>query len=517
MRRVLLLLALLIGAPASAAPIGGEEARRILQQDGRLLDVEVEGDLDLDGLAHPSGTLALQGVRLGGSLRGAPAAALEIVHAALGGWRAPRAVFAHPVLLERTRIAGRVGLDEARFAQGLACRRCRFAGGVSARRARFEGEGADLSFSDFASIADFSAARFAAAAFDGVRFHGEAGPVFNDASFAGPAQFNGVATGAAPARFLGATFRDEVSFRGCRIGRAVFSVANGAAETPFGLAVAAFAKTADFRLCRFGSGVDLAGAALRGGATFADAALDAGVLDLRRLTTLGGEIVLRGIVLGPAARIAVDATGIQGLVAEPARFEPAGWPGQDAQTLDALAARAKAQGAETGSRRLAFAATQARAAAPGAAWDDRAALALAWPTRNATDLLRPLLLAALAWLAALLLTLPRGALAQLPPAKEPGGVLARVLGPTYLPMSAEEARGAHRPGGVAERIGAAASFGLALVFRLGSQRWRPLPGAAWRTVTLALLWLAGTLLGALILATALRLFPDLQILTGALG
>lgn len=506
------------------------EARRILAREGGLADAVVEGDLDLGGLAHPAGgALSLHGVALRGSLRGAPAAPLEVSRSEFGGLRAPRSLWRHPLTVERSVFTGRVGLDGARFEGAFACRRCRFAASVSARRARF-GEEADLAFSEFAGIADFTAARFRGAGFDGARFTDTegGGPLFDEADFAGPARFAGLDTGAAPAFFRGATFREEASFRGCRIGRAVFAPApaeQGAAANPFEAAVTVFGGPADFRRCRFEAGADLAAAALRAGARFDGAALHRGLLDLRGLTQAGGEIVLRGLRLDPGgAAIAADEGAIGSVVADPALFAPAAWRDLSPTALAALAARAQALGAAVEGRRLAFAATTRRAAAPEAGWEERLAWALEWPTRNYTDLARPLLLGALAWLAAFLATLGPGALAAVAPeegggAARSGPLLLRVLDPLHLPLEAAAvpARHAWCPATARGRAAAAAAFGVALVFKLGSRRWRPMAaGGGWRPPLLAALWLAGFVLVALIGATALRLLPGLRELAGAI-
>jgi len=519
---MLALLLLTAGATTGTDHIDGAAARQSLQRDGSLADVTVDGDLDLAGLRPADGdTLLLQSVTILGSLRHAPAAALEITGSQLGAWRSSHTVWHESITIERTTFAGRVGLDASRFT-ALSCRRCRFLGGVSARQARFGGE-TDFGFAEFRGPVDFSGATFHAAAFDGARFTDPGGALFNETDFVAAARFAGIDTNGGPILFRGAAFRDQALFAGCRIGLAVFAPADvtaaGRASNPFATDATIFGGVADFRHCRFGGGADFRTAALRAGARFDGAVLPRGVLDLRELTQAGGDIVLRDLRFGSEAAIAADESGIGDIVADRAAFAPALWHGLTPAALDALAGRAEALGAPVEARRLGFAAAAERAAKAGARWQDRVAWWLQWPTANYTDLARPILLAAAAWWIALLAAVPRGRLAWVVPAEaaaEPG-VFARIVEPLYQPLdSAACERQAWCPATRRGRLAAAAVFAFALIFKLGSRRWRVARGDGWQPPVLMGLWLAGFVLIALIAATALQVLPGLRDLTDAM-
>jgi uncharacterized protein YjbI with pentapeptide repeats len=510
------LLLAAITAGAAAQPLDPQAARQRLLQTGTISGTTIAGDLDLADLKHPEGgALLLFDVVLTGSLRGAPDSPLEIIESRIGALRLPRTRWRQALTIERTRILGRVGLDGARFEQVLACRRCRIDGTVSALRTRFDAE-LDFAFSDLAGSVDFSAARFTGVSFDGVRFADPGGALFIEAEFAGPARFAGIDTGQAPLYLTGAGFRDEANFRACRIGRLVGAsppAPPGVAATPLNTQLTVFGGLADFRRCRFDAGVDLTGAAFRSGARFDGVELARGTLDLSGLTQ-AGEIVLRGLRLGPDASIAVDESGIPGLLADRPVFTPSIWRGLPPDTLDALAARARALGAAMQGRELGYAATIARAEAQGADWQARAARLLRWPTRNGTDPFRPLLLAVLLALAAALLVQPRGVLARVRPedGKPSPGPLVPVLAALYQPVPPEEIlpRGAWCPRTEGGRMAAAIAFGFALVFKLGARDWRCIIAGRLRTVMLFVLWLLGFVLAGLTLATLLEQLPELR-------
>lgn len=513
---VLLLLAAL---PSAAETLDAGSARARLAHAGTLADVQIDGDLDLAGLAHPSGgTLSLFAVRLLGSLRNAPESPLEILDSELGAMRLSRARFRQPLSIERSRIDGRIGLEATRFEQGFSCLRCIVGGGVAARRARFDGT-TDLAFSEFRGPVDFSAARFAAVSFDSAHFADPRGPVFIEADFTGPAIFSGIDTGTAPVVLVGASFRDQAVFRGCRIGQLVAAPPESGAASPLSNAVTAFTGQGDFRRCSFAHGADLRGVALRAGARFDGAAIGAGLLDLRGLTQTG-ELGIRGLRLGPDARVAADESSIGTLAADRAAFRPEAWRDLSPDALEALAARATALGAPAEGRALGFAAARARATAPDASWDDRTSFALQWLTQNTTDPLRPLLLAGLLWLAAILVVAGRGMLVRIRP--EPGkvapGLLSRVIEPIFRPMETDDllARGGWCPRGRVHQVEAAASFACTLVFKLGSRQWRPAAAPGWRMAVLVPAWLAGFVLMALCGATLLRVVPELRDVATAL-
>jgi hypothetical protein len=491
------------------------EALTQLTSTGTLDSVAIGGDLDITGArAAAGGTLLLLDVHLEGRLIGAPDTPLEIFGTRLGGVRATNLAFAHPVTLERVLIDGRFGIDNARFAKPLVCRRCRITGTFSARRARFDDE-ADFTFADFSGGADFSAARFRTVAFDGARFAADPPTRFDEADFTGPAGFAGIDTSGGPIGFRGASFRDTATFRGCRLGPAVFAPADrDAPQGPFRLSVTSIAGMLDFRRCTL-AGVDLHQAGLRGGARFEGAELVRGVIDLRGLSA-GGEVNLRALRAPPGAVLALDAAAAGGITADPPLLDAARLHQPDTETLEALAARARTLGNAIESRRLGFAAAAHRAASPEATLADRGTWALQWPTRNSTDLGRPLLIGAVLWLVAFLLVVPRGRLVGVPEAagKAAHGLLARVLEPIHQPPAAEGA-GQWCPRTPADQAIAAAGFALALVSKLGPRTFRPaLQG--WQAGAIALLWYLGFVLVALVTATSIALVPGLKEIFGAL-
>jgi uncharacterized protein YjbI with pentapeptide repeats len=511
------LLCLLSGlAAAQDRPVlTAADALARLKATGTLDGVAVGGDLDVGGLRHPTnGTLLLIDVHLDGRLSGAPEAPLEILVARLGGLRATGLAFQHPVTLERVVIEGRAGIDNARFTKSFACRRCRITGTFSARRARFDEE-ADFAFSDFAGGADFSAARFRAVAFDGARFAADPPARFDETDVAGPASFAGIDTQGGPIAFRGAAFRDAAIFRGCRLGPAVFSPADrDAPESPFRLSVASIAGTLDFRRCTL-AGVDLRQAALRGGARFEAAELTRGLIDLRGLTA-GGDVNLRALRAPPGAVLALDAAAAAGITADAALLDAARLSMPDTDTLEALANRARTLGSAIESRRLAFAAVASRAASAEATLADQGNWALQWPTRNSTDLGRPLLIGAVLWLIAFLLVLPRGTLVAVPAAsgKASPSLVARVLEPIHHPPAPDGA-GQWCPRTPGDQAIAAAGFALALVTKLGPRSWRPV-FHGWRSGVIALLWYACFVLAAIVAATSIALVPGLKEIFGAL-
>jgi uncharacterized protein YjbI with pentapeptide repeats len=510
---VLLHMLVLLAAVARAqdTPISGAEARNELAQTGTVANATIEGTLDLEGLRHPSGgTLKLHGI-----LKNAPAAALEIYDSELGGLRAPRSDWHQPIDIEHSVFKGHVELSGARFEKDFACRRCRFQT-FQARRARFEEE-ADFGSSKFIDLVNFSGSHFHSVSFDGVRFaDAGGGPIFNETDFAGEARFTRMKTGTAPAFFIGARFREEANFRGCRLGRGVFAVRDepGQPASPFATDIANFGGVADFRLCHFLNGADFTAAAMHDGARFDTVALPSGILDLRGLTRTAGDIVLRDMVLGPGATIAIDQEGIASLVTDAAGFDPERWHGLSRDMLEAMAARAKALGADRAGRLLSYQA----AGMPGASLTDRATWILQWPSANSTDILRPLELGGIAWLCAALLTLKRGALAEVATvgAATPD-LFSRVIEPLYRPLDEAAARDASFPQALPKRAIAAATFGFVLVFKLGTRRFRLALKEGWRISALFALWVAGFLVVAVIVTTAAQLLPGLHELISALS
>lgn len=489
------------------------EAQAQLRSTGTLDGVAVGGDLDVGGLRHPQGgALLLLDLHIDGRLVGAPDAAIEIFATRLGGLRATGQAFAHPVTLERVLVDGRLGIDSARFAKPFACRRCRITGTASARRARFDDE-ADFAFTVFAGGADFSAARFRAAAFDGASFAADPPARFDEADFAGPASFAGIDTQGGPISFRGSSFRDAAIFRGCRLGAAVFAPAgHDAPESPFRLSVTSIAGMLDLRRCTL-AGVDLREAALRGGARLDGAELTRGPIDLRGLSA-GGEVTLRALRAPPGAILALDAAAAAGITADAALLDEARLYAPDIETLETLANRARTLGSAIESRRLAFAAAGSRAGLPQATLADQGNWALQWPTRNSTDLGRPLWIGGVLWLVAFLLVLPRGRLVAVPVGKASASVLARVLEPIHQPP-APDAAGQWCPRTRAARLGAAAGFALALVSKLGPRGFRPVL-RGWQGAVIAVLWYLGFVLAAVVTATGITLIPVLKEIFGAL-
>ncbi len=505
-------------AQAADAQLSGEAARGALAATGHLDDVQIEGALDLAGLTTPDGgPLILYKVDLRGALRGAPAAALQIWDSVLGGLRAPHTEWRSPVDIESSEITGHVNLDGARFEKGFACRRCTFSS-LSAFRARFDDD-ADFSFSDFKGLVNFGAARFHSAAFDGARFEEADGPNFSETDFAGEARFARVSTAEAPVNFLGASFRGEANFRRCDFGRGVFSRLNAPDKRagPIDTEIASFGQLADFRSCEFRRGADFAAAAFQAGARFDGATIPEGVLDLRGLTRVEGEIVLRDIKTGPRATLALDEESIAHLQLDSAGLDPARWRGLSPDVLDSIADRAKALGFESSARRLHYVANTQRAWGAGATLADRAKWASQWPSANGTDLVRPLVLGGVLWLCAALLTLKRGVLVEVAASgEEKANVFARVTEPIYLPAEEAALQAGRLPKSAFERAAAAAAFGFALVFKLGARRFRPAYPGRWRTRGLFVIWLAGFAAVAVIVVTTGQMLPGLREMMSAL-
>jgi uncharacterized protein YjbI with pentapeptide repeats len=508
MRALVLLLLIGGGAWASDTRIHADEALQTLAREGRLRDATVEGDLNLNRLEAPGpgGTLSMESVVVLGSLRGAPDAPLEIVHSVLNGLRVNETLWRHPLVIERTTIMGPAILNSARFEKGLACRRCIVRSVLSLRRTSF-GDEADFAFSELDGPVDFGGARFRAASFDGVRIGGEDPVLFNEADFGGPARFAGMQ--ASRLSFLGVTFREDANFRGCRVARSVF--APGLPDSFFANAVAVFGGVADFRRCVFADGLDLPEVGLRAGARFDHVNLRAGVLDLRRLGPANGEVVLSGLVLGAGARVAIDQSSVPLLATDAEGFAAERWAGLAPDTLDALAARARALGFAVAARRLEFVAASARS---DAGWSERANWALQWPTENLTNLGRPILLGICAWAFAALATLRRGSLVRIAPEGAAPGLFARVIEPLYRPIEDPSARHAVCPVSIRARATAAASYAFALIFKLGMREFRPAEGG-WYVSILSVLWLAGFGIVALIVATMAQVLPGLRELVTA--
>jgi len=529
--RAILLAVLLFVSTARAEEqqiVPAAEAQQQLRQDGRVADKVIEGDLDLKGLTHPTGgILLLNAVKLHGRLINPPSAPLEVVQSELGGLYAPGSEWQHSITIEHGiflrsgNSQGIVNLDRAVFKKGFTCHRCRLLS-VLARRARFE-QDADFSFSSFSGVADFSATWFRAAAFDGARFadpeQPELGPNFTETDFVDEARFANIDNGSASVSFLGASFHSAANFRGCHIGRGDFGLKKGSGQptSPFDTDVAIFGGVLDFRRCLFVRGVSLSGGGLHAGARFDSAILRSGELNLESLSQAEGKIVLRDLTLGPDVTFSIDESAIGSIEADAIGFDPKRWQLMPSNVLDALAARAKALGETTVSRRLVFLAAEKRAKAPNASWTDRAIWALQWPTSNSTDAALPIAAGVVAWLLAALLTLQRGALVAVAPAGASLGPLAKVVEPLYRPLDdAAVWQAAACPVVWSERAHAAAAFGFVLVFKFGTRRFRPILERGWRVSALAALWVVGFLLVAEIAFTIAQLVPGLRDLLAAI-
>jgi hypothetical protein len=288
---------------------------------------------------------------------------------------------------------------------------------------------------------------------------------------------------------------------------------SGPPTTPFQTDVATFGGVLDLRHCHFVRGVNLSGAGLRAGARFDSAALESGELNLESLSQAEGKIVLRDMTLGHHVTFSMDESGIGNIEADAIGFDPARWKLMPDKVLDALAARAKTLGETTVSRRLEFLAAEKRA---NDSWTARAVWAMQWPTANSTDAAVPLALSAVAWLLATLLTLQRGALVAVAPTSPSPGLLSKVVEPLYRPLEDAAVREAACPVGWSGRAYAAAAFGFALVFKLGTRRFRPIMERGWRVSALAALWMAGFVLVAEIVFTMGQLLPGLRDLLAAI-